>query len=374
MSQGPSRGFRDIAEDGVPVTLLAVGDIMMGDCPPTFGFGVGSQIEKYGPDFPFEHSRTELNKADLLIGNLEAVLSEFDRDHTPFERMRHRGQPVAAEGLENAGFHVLTLANNHIMQHGRAAVLETALKLKERGIEVNGLRIDEIGLRNAVYLTRKNLRFGFLAYNQRPEQYFLDTRVDVPGDLETIRRDIADLRDQVDVLVVSVHWGDEYINRPSLEQIRTAHDIVDAGGDIILGHHPHVLQGIEEYRGAVIAYSLGNFVFDMPQTACRLGMILELLVFGAGKIKYSVTPVKINRRWQPVVLDPAPAEILQWIADLSGLVADRTNSYERDYVVELEKLNKKHRQDVLFQYLSNAFRYKPTFLMANLAGIIKRRL
>ena len=373
MTDARKNRFNKLTPQDQPLVLMAVGDMMFGDCPVAFGFGVGSQIAKHGPDFPFAHCQSYLDQADILIGNLETVLSGFDRKGTEFERMRLRGQPIAAQGLKKAGFDILCLANNHVMQHGKAATIETVEQVRAQEMAVSGLEIPEAEVENRVVLERHGLKLGFLTYNLRPQQYFLDTPVWVRGDMDRMKVDIADLRPQVDCLVVSLHWGDEFIQRPSTDQIRMAHELVDLGVDIILGHHPHVLQGVETYNGAVIAYSLGNFIFDMIDPACRTSIILKLLLHHSGEIKIEFLPVKINRNWQPVVNESESEKITALMNELGRHILS-PGVMDKTYQADLDRLNKLYSRKNLWRYISSLPRYNPRDLIANLTGMVKRRL
>ena len=126
--------------------LSAVGDIMLGDLPACSGFGVGSMIARYGPQFPFERCREGLTDSDIVIGNLEVVLSRFNPQIDTFSRIHLRAQPEAVQGLSFAGINAVTLANNHIMQHGTEAVVETIKTLYENGIAHTGIESAELGI------------------------------------------------------------------------------------------------------------------------------------------------------------------------------------------------------------------------------------
>lgn len=170
------------------VRLFAVGDIMLGEGTWSYGHGVGSCIEKLGPLFPFERCADALKEADILFGNLEVVLSAFDKAKDPFNRIYLRGQPAAIEGLVSAGFDVLSLANNHSMQHGRKALEETMEILRKHSLAVTGIDIPQQDIENSCVLERKGLKVVFLGYNFRPQQYFLDPPLYVAGDIDKIRR------------------------------------------------------------------------------------------------------------------------------------------------------------------------------------------
>lgn len=114
-----------------------------------------------------------------------------------------------------------------------------------------------------------------------------------PAELDSIVEDIAKLRDKVDVVIVTVHWGKEYVNEPTAEQRLLAHAAVDAGAHLVLGHHPHVLQGIEFYKDGVIAYSLGNFVFDINLAKTWETMLLSFSLASTGVLDLTVVPAYI---------------------------------------------------------------------------------
>jgi gamma-polyglutamate biosynthesis protein CapA len=356
-----------------PVRLGAVGDIMLGELPACSGFGVNSAILENGPTFPFDHARTALADCDLLFGNLEVVISRFDRDRDAFESTIFRAQPEAAEGLEAAGFDVLSLATNHIMQHGREAVLETIQLLGERDIGCVGIEDRDLDLVNFLIRAVNGARVGFLAYNFRPPQYFVDLRIDVPGTEQRVEQDIEQCRGSVDWLVVSLHWGDEFVDRPSAEQVRQARRFVDAGADVILGHHPHIVQGVEKYQGRVIAYSLGDFVFDLWQPRLRESTILRMDLEDRSDIGYEIIPVRINRRWQPEVLDgPAAMVAKERLERRASLI--NPNLSEADYARLVAAQRHRFRREMRWHYLKNLHRFRSRDLLANLKRIVRGRI
>lgn len=355
------------------VTIMAVGDIMLGDLPTCYGFGVGSMIEKYGPAFPFEHCAAILNQADIACGNLETVISSFNRETDSFARTVLRAQPIAVEGLAGAGFKVLTLANNHIMQHGKKALEETIELLHSKGMKITGLEIPENKIENHVVFNIRDVAISFLGYNQRPQQYFLDPPLYVDFNLDKIRDDIAAARKQSDWVVVSVHWGEEFVNRPSKQQIDWAHRIVDFGADIILGHHSHQLQGVENYKGKIIAYSLGNFIFDMWQKRLQETMILKIDITPGSKLEYEILPAIINSKYQPVIAELSDRDrLLEYISKISGDFNANIPDSEYDSIVRKEL--KRYRFEVYTHYLASLFRFDPRFLLKNFYGAIRRRL
>lgn len=355
------------------IVLSAVGDVMLGELPACSGFGVGSMIERYGPEFPFAKIGAAFAGSDIVFGNLEVVLSRFDRARDPFGSIHLRAQPETLAGLRKAGFNVMALANNHIMQHGRAAVEETLKSLKEAQIAATGIEAADIDVENLAVTTVKGGRVGFLAYNFRPPQYFVDPPIDVAGSEERVLSDLERYRGSADFLVLALHWGEEFVNRPSGEQVRLGRKLIDAGASAILGHHPHILQGIETYRGRVIAYSLGDFVFDLWQQRLRESMVLRLTLHEPTRVTYEVRPICINRSWQPELLEGSAAAALQArIAGLSGWIDADLPAAEYDELVKSEL--RRFRREVYLHYIRNARRFGVKRFWANLQGIVGRRL
>ncbi len=244
---------------GQDVTLIAVGDIMLGRY-------ISRIMKTYGSDLPFQEISPSLQGADIAFGNLEAVISPDNiapvYPHKPYN---FHSSDHAANALRKAGFTVLTLANNHAMDYGSDQLMKTIALLRENGIHSFGAGRDIGEARKPALITVRNIRFCFLGYGvAHSGSVYADKQRSgiAPIRLDYIKKDIMALRSQVDVLVVSLHWGIEYEDKPTEQQRAAAHQIIDWGADIILGHHPHVMQGLEFYKGKIIVYSLGNFIFD----------------------------------------------------------------------------------------------------------------
>lgn len=363
-----------MAEAGRDIQLMAVGDIMLGDSPMCYGFGVHSKIEKHGPVFPFEHVKEALNSADIAVGNLEVAISSFDDREHSFKQIQYRAQPSAVEGLKAAGFDVLSFATNHTMQHGKEAVGRSVELLHEAGIAVTGLEWPERKIANACIKEAAGRRLGFLNYNFRPQQYFIDPPLWKEPSEELVISEVQRLQKEVDLVIVCLHWGDEFIEYPSPEQVQLGRKIIDNGASIILGHHPHILQGVERYGNGVIAYSLGNFVFDMWQPRLRRSMILSVTIEPNNECRYECIPVYINKQHQPELLRGAErGAALEYIDELSSGISDDVSTVAK-YRSEVERLTADYRKEVHRYYLSNLYRYKPRLLIGNFINSMRRRL
>jgi poly-gamma-glutamate synthesis protein (capsule biosynthesis protein) len=212
---------------------------------------------------PFRAVRAELVGADLTFGNLECVLSE--RRAPPYEGHERpgvllRGPCAAGETLRAAGFDVVSLANNHAYDLGGLGAAESRGCVLGAGVAVVGGGQGRAEARAPWVTTVRGTRVGVLAFT-------FDTNRYAHGTFRVSRLDddaagaVRALRPQVDVLLVSVHWGTEFVHQPNPYQRAFARTLVNAGADAILGHHPHVLQGVELVRGRPVFYSLGNFLF-----------------------------------------------------------------------------------------------------------------
>lgn len=245
------------------VRLVAVGDICLAR-------GVERAAAKAEPTYPFTAVLPMLRNADITFGNLECVLST--RGKPVPKKYNFRAHPKWAGRLRSAGFDVLSVANNHTMDYGREALVDTLEHLERAGIvPVGGGKTPEAAhaLRT---ISRNGIRVGFLAYlGMFPPILPLVSGEPwvAMGYPDVVRSETARARKKVDVLIVSVHAGVERQPNPSARQRSICRAAVDGGADLVIGHHPHIVQRVEHYRGKVICYSLGNFVFDPSPTVLR---------------------------------------------------------------------------------------------------------
>ena len=241
---------------GGKVSLLAVGDVL-------FARGVGREILKYGPEYPFDKTRRITKSADISFCNLECTFS--NRGIARRLRFRFRVSPVLAKNLAGNGFSVVSLANNHTLDYGRDSMMDTKAAVEQAGmIPIGAGSTREDALRIKV-VKKKGIRIGFIGYSDITSVGVvrLDDRPTIAGvNTDEIPTQIRAAKAKCDVLVVSFHWGVEYMKRPTERQMMIAHLCIDNGADLILGHHPHVLQTVEVYKGKPIVYSMGGFIWD----------------------------------------------------------------------------------------------------------------
>jgi poly-gamma-glutamate synthesis protein (capsule biosynthesis protein) len=298
------------------ITLVAVGDIMPAHRLEPF-------IEKYGPTYPYKDTLSILKEADIAFANLETPLSTkgvpvVNKEYT------FRALPAAAEGLKEAGFDVLSLANNHILDYGKEALLETREVLDSKMIFHIGAGENIHQASQPVILQIKDKNFGFLAYsNTLPREFWAekDKEGTAYGKYSTVKKDVRALKGKVDFVIVSFHWGNEEDISPQEYQRKLAHIAIDSGADIILGHHPHTLRGIEIYKEGIIIYSLGNFAFGSWSERAKEAAIFRFSFLKNELHSLEIIPLDVyNKRvkFQPQILKKEEATgVLEKIQGLS---------------------------------------------------------
>ncbi|WP_197472486.1 CapA family protein, partial [Oleiphilus sp. HI0067] len=243
----------------------------------------------------FEDVAPILKSGDIVFGNLESVISNKGYDPSDFHSVAFRGSPKAADALLSGGFNVVNVANNHVCQHGGAAFLDSVGILDSQGIDVVGCLESNTGKPKPLYKTVNGLKIGFLGYSAVEEAYIPGQKFYSEFQKESVISDIKHIRSDVDILVLSLHFGIEAEDTPTENDIHCVREIVDAGVDIFLGHHPHIFQKVELYNGSVIAYSLGNFLFDLTwDERLRRTAVLQIDVSTDLSISYRLWPVRIN--------------------------------------------------------------------------------
>jgi len=285
--------------------FVAVGDVMLGDSAISVGFGFHSRYPR-DAGVALANVAPLLQRGEIVFGNLECVLTQAGRGSTRLRADQMRGDPEYAHSLRSAGFTALGVANNHAMQHGIQAFSETVEHLGMAGIACVGLRgTDGWCAAPVVQTTTAGLRVGLLGYSWRPRQYDSSTPPYAEGNVGLVVEDVRRIAKVADAVVVSLHWGEEFLDFPSSGEVDAAHSIVDAGAAIIVGHHPHVLRPVERHGRGIICYSLGNFTTDMIwQPALRRGGILECRLGHEGPREPKLWTSRVDDSYAPRV-EPA---------------------------------------------------------------------
>lgn len=273
-----------INEEGQVYKILVVGDVMIGR---TVNRIAG---EKNDWGWVFMDTQELLRSADVTIGNLESpIVEDCPVVDSGFVFC---GDVRWAKEIALAGFDVVSLANNHATNYG-AEGIETTKRL------LTSNRVSVVGLGEPVIVDVGELLIGILAYNDVGEYAGI---ANVEG--FQWEREISELNNIVDVVIVYYHWGWEYTATANARQMEIGRKSIDAGADVVVGAHPHWVQNIEEYRGGYIFYSLGNFVFDqMWSEETRRGMVVEIYMVKEGVTGFNAVNTLIEDYGRAVILE-----------------------------------------------------------------------
>jgi poly-gamma-glutamate capsule biosynthesis protein CapA/YwtB (metallophosphatase superfamily) len=243
--------------------IAFVGDVMLGRL-------VAEELRRRPPEYPWGDTLSLLRGADALVGNLEFVLADHG-EPWPGKVFHFRADRRAVASLETAGFALVSVANNHVLDFGADAALESLATLAQRGIRFAGAGANADAARRPAVIRRDDLTIAMLAFTDNepdweagPESPGVHHVPIDPGDpravdlLEFVARE----RDVVDMLIVSAHWGGNWGVDPPRSHRAFARELVDAGADVVFGHSPHVVRGVEVYRDRPILYGAGDFVDD----------------------------------------------------------------------------------------------------------------
>jgi poly-gamma-glutamate capsule biosynthesis protein CapA/YwtB (metallophosphatase superfamily) len=243
------------------VILMAVGDVMLGRT-------IGELIETHGPAAPFLYTTDTLRSADITVGNLECPIST--RGTAADKAYAFRAPLAAAESLATAGFDLVNLANNHILDYGPLALADTLEILASQDVQAVGAGMDTLEAHAPVIVEINGLRVAFLGYMDVPPSTYdfrsWEAGPNQPGVAwaheERVQQGVTAAKAKADIVIVLVHNGYEFMQQITSQQQKIAHLAIDSGASLVIGSHPHVLQRVERYKGGLIAYSMGNFVFD----------------------------------------------------------------------------------------------------------------
>lgn len=313
------------------IIINAVGDVMLAG-------RWASTLRKNGYDFPFSAVAAELKSGDITIANLESPIARGGIEYTD-KKFRFRAEPDVAVALKSSGINLVTLANNHSMDFGGEALSETMKNLEEAGINWIGAGENLAEARKMALYTIKDKKVAFLGYSlTQPVEFFAgrDRPGTAPGFEKIFVEDIARARQQADYVIVSFHWGTEGKSAVQPYQQVAAHKAIDAGADVIIGHHPHVLRGIERYKTGIVFYSLGNFTFASKSRSADAGIIVRLHLSDDQR-EAELLPLDILHRrvgFQPRRASEKHAtEIIERLNTLSAPLKTKIENHDGRYVV-----------------------------------------
>lgn len=297
-----------------PIQLVAAGDMMLDSW-------IEQVVRDQGWQYPFVYLDSILSKADLVFANLEAPFGRQDSAYP--KTYTFQVEPDMVQVLMAGKINVVSLANNHILDFGSAALRETMQLLDTHGIKYSGAGNNLWEARQPARFEIKGKKIAVACYSLTfPEEFWAtDSTAGTCFPSHTFfYKDIRRFKKENDVLVISFHWGGELLTAPKEYQVDLAHRAIDAGADLILGHHPHVIQGLEIYKGKLIAYSLGNYIFGSYSDKATRSMLLQLSYDEDSFKRCTIIPIDVHNRFvefQPRLLKDA--DKINFFNELIGL-------------------------------------------------------
>lgn len=303
------------------ITVAAVGDMI-------FDRRVKSLVASQGGTAPLSAVAPHLAAAQLTVGNLESPLSSGGTVNAAKD-VTFRGDPRGVQGLSAAGFDLLSLANNHVLDYGPAALADTVRALDAHGIAHAGAGADRAAAWRPAIVHRGGATVAFLSFSQILPAGYIATGTHAGlaagrSDRAAVLAAIRAARKQADYVIVSFHWGVEYQDDCNAEQVADARAAVDAGADMVLSHHPHVIQAVEYYKGRLIAYSLGDFVFDHYSRKTGESFVLDASLGPDGVTSARVSPVYLDSDGRPRFVKGSDALVI--LRRLRSISAKRATS------------------------------------------------
>lgn len=274
-------------------TALIFGDLMLDRY-------VRTTIQKKGLEYIFANVKRIFSGSDLVLANLEGSFTDF-APNPDANSLKFTFDPKLIPDLKKLGFNIFNLANNHSLDFGSAGFAQSKEYLKKNNLEYFG---DPKNISEELIIKNiRGLKIGWVGYNG------------LIGKIDPILEDVKKIKQEADIVAVYTHWGAEYNENFTKTQQEQAHQIIDAGADVIFGSHPHVVEPMEEYKGKIIFYSLGNFVFDQLFSEKTQQELAVGAVFEKGSMEYYIFPLE-SKNIQINLLSGDKKDII--LKDLAG--------------------------------------------------------
>jgi poly-gamma-glutamate synthesis protein (capsule biosynthesis protein) len=300
------------------LVVSAVGDIMLDASSRPIMDGMGY-------DYPYVQVRQYFSNSQIVFGNLEGPLTDRGTPENDKKFVFHSPPAKVSAALKNAGFNVVSLANNHMLDYGAEGLAQTVETLDTAGIQHAGAGADIMAARKPALLTINGQRIAILAYSLTlPENFYAGAKNagTAFAHEDQVHDDIVAARKQADIVLVSFHWGQEGKTELRDYQTRIGHLAIDSGASAVIGHHPHILQGIERYKDGIILYSMGNFTFGSYSGHSTRSAIAQLHFRNGRLQQLQMIPINVNNfevQFQPQPLkDDAADAVIDTLHKLSA--------------------------------------------------------
>lgn len=334
--------------------IKIVGDINFTDGFFDTGFGVGSRITAGNNPF----SGLSRNKDDFWIGNFECVCSEVSNQKGTHSK-QFRINPNELSGVDHLDFY--GVANNHVMQHGADAYMQLLSYLDSKDIAYAGTNT-----KRTEVIIHQGKKVSVTVFNQRPENFTRPPLYWAMPEYSEVNAELNKYSD-CDYRIVYIHWGVEFINYPYNDQKQFAHFLVDAGADLVIGMHPHVMQGFEIYKDKHIFYSLGNCVFNMPWTPTKYSLMVNV---DLEKKVISYQYLHIEKDYFPKYVETIPEQYsIEYLNSLLDICEDNEKYFLKvqDRLGQYRKANRK-------EIVSSLFKLKLRDLVSIVSDFVKRKI
>ncbi len=298
------------------VTISLAGDVLLGSW-------IGKHMETHGVDYPWESVSKVFLASDLSLVNLECSVGTVGEAQE--KEFTYRANPETLQGLVNAGVKGVNIGNNHTLDFGRECFVQTLDNLERHNIKYTGGGRDiNVAYEPAIWEIN-GIKIGFIGFSRvtpHVDWYATEKRTGTvngyDGNAKNMIKAVQQAKKKVDFLIVSFHWGIQLADYPRDNDVAIAKELIDSGADCIMGHHPHVLQGIEFYKDRPIVYSLGNFIFGSKNERTSQTMIFKMEINKDGIINTNIIPGMI-KSGKPVISEGEDKEkIINLINELSA--------------------------------------------------------
>jgi len=316
--------------------ITFLGDIFPAELAYTRNYGIRTQFEKHGGKPWVKQIKDIVGEKDLLIANLESPLV----NRKDIIKDTFYGHPDFTTFLKQSGIDIVNVANNHILEQGSIGFWQTINFLKKADIGIVGYQ--EKGRSNISYLELNGLKIAIAGFSNvdleviKDENHFAILReVGVIEALSKMEKEGAEFK------ILNFHWGNEYVHIPSIAQRRIAYKFIESGADVIIGHHPHVIQPYEKYKGGHIFYSLGNFMFDyIHSKMISIGLVASLEIDALKRVEVNLRGVKLS--YKNTVAPMPQVEFEDFYAEINDLYSEACKMADDDYQQYYDKMLRKN--------------------------------
>ena len=317
--------------------ITFLGDIFPAELAYTRNYGIRTQFEKHGGKPWVKQIKDIVGEKDLLIANLESPLvNKKDIIKDTFY-----GHPSFTSFLRLSGIDFVNVANNHILEQGSKGFRQTIDFLEKAKIGIVGHQ--ENGRSKISYIHLNGLKIAMAGFSNVDLEVIKDVNHfailredDVIEALSEMEKEGADFK------ILNFHWGNEYVHIPSITQRRMAYKFIESGADVIIGHHPHVIQPYEKYKDGHIFYSLGNFMFDyIHSKMISIGLVASLEIDALKRDEVNLRGVKLS--YKNTVAPMPQLEFENFYAEIKNLYSEFCKMSDDDYQIHYNRMHKKNR-------------------------------